>query len=138
MRHILYILALCLIVQNATAQEQDSLQQTQRTLSIDEVVVTGSHIATDRRLLPMTISVLDRTEIESDNRPSLLPTLVEQVPGLFITSRGVMGYGVSTGASGVIAQVEVVVLGQSLANLPQNGQSAVTRIKNAYGVHEGK
>jgi iron complex outermembrane receptor protein len=100
MRHILYILALCLIVQNATAQEQDSLQQTQRTLSIDEVVVTGSHIATDRRLLPMTISVLDRTEIESDNRPSLLPTLVEQVPGLFITSRGVMGYGVSTGASG--------------------------------------
>ena len=40
------------------------------------------------------------------------------------------------GRTCVIAQVEVVVLGQSLANLPQNGQSAVAGIKNAYGVHE--
>lgn len=103
MRHIIYILALCLVVQTATAQEQDSLQQTQRTLSIDEVVVTGSRIATDRRLLPMTISVVEREQIEQDNRPSLLPTLVEQVPGLFITSRGVMGYGVASGAAGGIS-----------------------------------
>ncbi|MBR3775847.1 MAG: TonB-dependent receptor [Alistipes sp.] len=103
MRHILYTLALCLFAQTAVAQKQDSLQQTQRTLSIDEVVVTGSRIATDRRLLPMTISVVEREHIEQDNRPSLLPTLVEQVPGLFITSRGVMGYGVASGAAGGIS-----------------------------------
>ena len=103
MRHILYTLALCLLAQTAVAQKQDSLQQTQRTLSIDEVVVTGSRIATDRRLLPMTISVVEREHIEQDNRPSLLPTLVEQVPGLFITSRGVMGYGVASGAAGGIS-----------------------------------
>ncbi len=103
MKRILYLLALCTIVQAATAQEQDSLQQTQRTLSIDEVVVTGSRIATDRRLLPMTISVVEREHIEHDNRPSLLPTLVEQVPGMFITSRGVMGYGVASGAAGGIS-----------------------------------
>ncbi|MBQ8553289.1 MAG: TonB-dependent receptor [Alistipes sp.] len=103
MRHILYTLALCLFAQTAVAQKQDSLQQTQRTLSIDEVVVTGSRIATDRRLLPMTISVVEREHIEQDNHPSLLPTLVEQVPGLFITSRGVMGYGVASGAAGGIS-----------------------------------
>ncbi len=103
MRHILYTLVLCLFAQTAVAQKQDSLQQTQRTLSIDEVVVTGSRIATDRRLLPMTISVVEREHIEQDNRPSLLPTLVEQVPGLFITSRGVMGYGVASGAAGGIS-----------------------------------
>lgn len=103
MRHILYTLALCLFAKTAVAQKQDSLQQTQRTLSIDEVVVTGSRIATDRRLLPMTISVVEREQIEQDNRPSLLPTLVEQVPGLFITSRGVMGYGVASGAAGGIS-----------------------------------
>ena len=33
---------------------------------------------------------------------SLLPTLTEQVPGLFITSRSMMGYGVSGGAAGGI------------------------------------
>ena len=96
---ILFALALSPV---AYAQ-QDSLQTTQHQLDIDEVVVTGSRIATDRRLLPMTISVLDRDQIESDNRPSLLPTLAEQVPGLFITSRGVMGYGVASGAAGGIS-----------------------------------
>lgn len=90
-------------MQSAWAQEQDTLKQTHRTLSIDEVVVTGSRIATDRRVLPMTISVVEREHIEHDNRASLLPTLVEQVPGLFITSRGVMGYGVASGAAGGIS-----------------------------------
>lgn len=85
---------------SAQAQQPDSLQITQRTHPIDEVVVTGSRAKSDARLLPMTISVVDRTKIEHDNRPSLLPTLTEQVPGLFVTSRGVMGYGVSTGAAG--------------------------------------
>ena len=32
--------------------------------------------------------------------PSLLPTLTEQIPGLFVTGRGIMGYGVSGGAAG--------------------------------------
>ena len=36
-------------------------------------------------------------------QPSLLPVLTEQVPGLFTTSRGVMGYGVSNGAAGGIS-----------------------------------
>ena len=36
-------------------------------------------------------------------QPSLLPTLTEQVPGLFTTARGIMGYGVSDGAAGGIS-----------------------------------
>ncbi|MDL2297124.1 TonB-dependent receptor, partial [Bacteroidales bacterium OttesenSCG-928-E04] len=38
--------------------------------------------------------------IENSYEPSLLPLLVAETPGLFITSRGIMGYGVSTGAAG--------------------------------------
>lgn len=67
---------------------------------IREVVVTGTRSETDLRHLPMTISVVGRAQIESRRQPSLLPTLAEQVPGLFITGRGLMGYGVSTGAAG--------------------------------------
>ena len=51
----------------------------------------------------MTVSVVDRPLIEYSNVPSLLPVLTEQVPGLFITSRGIMGYGVSEGAAGTIS-----------------------------------
>ena len=68
--------------------------------TIDEVVVTGTRNETDIRHLPMTISVVGRQQIEKRYEPSLLPLLTEQVPGFFTTSRGIMGYGVSTGAAG--------------------------------------
>ena len=73
------------------------------TDTLSEVVVTGTRNETDIRHLPMTISVVDRPLIEYSNVPSLLPVLTEQVPGLFITSRGIMGYGVSEGAAGTIS-----------------------------------
>ena len=73
------------------------------TDTLSEVVVTGTRNETDIRHLPMTVSVVDRPLIEYSNVPSLLPVLTEQVPGLFITSRGIMGYGVSDGAAGTIS-----------------------------------
>ena len=71
-----------------------------RDLPIDSVVVTGTRYAADIRHLPMSVSVVGRPAIEQRHEASLLPLLTEQVPGLFVTARGVMGYGVSTGAAG--------------------------------------
>lgn len=74
-----------------------------RSLAIDEVVVTGTRNETDIRHLPLTVSVVNRKQIERTYQPSLLPILTEQVPGLFTTSRGIMGFGVSGGAAGSIS-----------------------------------
>ena len=82
------------------AQTKRNSTQAGRNYMIDEVVVTGTRNETDVRHLPMTISVVGRQQIEKRYEPSLLPLLTEQVPGLFTTSRGVMGYGVSGGAAG--------------------------------------
>lgn len=73
------------------------------THMLDEVVVTGTRVSTDIRHLSQTISTISRAEIEQTFQPSLLPVLTEQTPGLFATARGIMGYGVSGGASGSIA-----------------------------------
>ena len=78
----------------------DSAATGNKVQSISEVVVTGTRKASDVRHLPMTVSVVGREAIEESADPSLLPLLSEQVPGLFVTSRGVMGYGVSGGAAG--------------------------------------
>ena len=67
---------------------------------ISEVVVTGARNKTDIRHLSQTVSVIGRKEIEQTWQPSLLPVLSERIPGLFMTSRGIMGYGVSDGAAG--------------------------------------
>lgn len=77
----------------------DSLSQ-RRVYAADEVVVTGTRNEADVRHLPMTVTVVGREKIERSNEPSLLPILSEQVPGLFTTSRGMMGYGVSGGSAG--------------------------------------
>jgi len=72
------------------------------TVRLDNVVVTGTRSQTDIRHLPMTVTVVNREALTEQQQISVLPTLTEQVPGLFVTSRGVMGYGVSGGAAGGI------------------------------------
>lgn len=65
--------------------------------------MTGTRNETDVRHLSQTVSVLNRRDIELSQQSSLLPVLTEQIPGLFTTSRGIMGYGVSNGAAGGIS-----------------------------------
>ncbi|MBO4452263.1 MAG: TonB-dependent receptor [Bacteroidaceae bacterium] len=67
---------------------------------LNEIVVTGARGSVDARHIPMTVTTLTRGMLTKENRMSVLPTLMEQVPGLMITSRGMMGYGVSTGSAG--------------------------------------
>lgn len=80
-----------------------SLQaQTADSLALNEVVVTGTRNAVDVRHLPMTVTVLDRLALTEQHQPSILSTVSEQVPGVFVTQRSMMGYGVSGGAAGGI------------------------------------
>ena len=64
-------------------------------IALENVVVTGTRTATDVRHLPMTVNVINREKLTENYRPNMLPTLTEQVPSLFTTARGMMGYGVS-------------------------------------------
>ncbi len=72
------------------------------SLSLQEVVVTGTRTATDIRHLPMTVTVIGREKLTEQHQTNVLPTVMQQVPGFFVTSRSMMGYGVSTGAAGGI------------------------------------
>ena len=76
--------------------------QVNDSLSLQEVVVTGTRNATDVRHLPMTVTVIDRQQLTEQHLVNVLPTAMQRVPGLFVTSRSMMGYGVSTGAAGGI------------------------------------
>lgn len=98
------IVLTAIAMQTVMAQEQkkDSLD-TSNVYRIDEVVVTSTRNETDVRHLSQTVSVINRDKINRAMQSSLLPVLTEQVPGMFVTSRGVMGYGVSGGAAGNIS-----------------------------------
>lgn len=90
-------LAACLTDAAFTTTPADSVIH-----SIDDVVVTGTRDKTDVRQLPVTVSVINQQKLTANYQQSILPTINEQVPGLFVTSRGILGYGVSTGGTGTI------------------------------------
>ena len=80
-----------------------SAEELADSLSIQEVVVTGTRNAVDVRHLPYTVNVIGRQTLTEQQQTSVLPTVMQQVPGLMVTSRSMMGYGVSTGAAGGIS-----------------------------------
>lgn len=119
-RFVLAFFTGCLI-SAASLQAQTSKDSTKvaRSYAINEVVVTGTRSETDVRHLPMTVSVVGRPQLEASQQTSVLPVLNSQVPGFFSTSRGVMGYGVATGASGQMSLRGIG--GPAQAGLPTTG-----------------
>ncbi len=73
------------------------------TIKIEEVVVTGSPVKVNRNNIPMAVSVVTRAQIEETEESAILPILNGKVPGLFVTERGVTGFGVAQGSAGQIS-----------------------------------
>ena len=97
MKHIIILSFIALFVSSNMYGNEVS-----DSLDLQEVVVTGTRHATDIRHLPMTVMVIGRETLTEQYQMSVLPTIMQQVPGLMVTSRSMMGYGVSTGAAGGI------------------------------------
>ena len=105
-KNILLLTLSCLysafsLAQSEDVSSSDSIKN--ETVNLSEVVVTGSRVPVSRDVLPVPISVVHRSTIEQSKETSLLPVLMQQVPGLYVTSRGMAGYGVSGGAAGSIS-----------------------------------
>ena len=119
-RFVLAFFTGCLIsAVSLQAQTGKDSTKVARSYAINEVVVTGTRSETDVRHLPMTVSVVGRPQLEASQQTSVLPVLNSQVPGFFSTPRGVMGYGVATGASGQMSLRGIG--GPAQAGLPTTG-----------------
>ncbi|MBP7731455.1 MAG: TonB-dependent receptor [Bacteroidales bacterium] len=73
------------------------------TINLDEIVVTGTAVKVNRHNVPMAVSVIGSRQINESIETAILPVLNGRIPGLFVTERGVMGFGVSSVAAGQIS-----------------------------------
>jgi len=73
------------------------------SVRLDEVVVTGSKVEISRKVIPLSVSQISKQEIESTGQINILPALNTFVPGIFVTERNILGFGVATGGSGGIS-----------------------------------
>ena len=71
-------------------------------INLQGVVVSANKIQVNRNSVPLSISVIDREEIEASSESALLPVLSQRVPGLFVTQKGITGFGVNDGAAGTV------------------------------------
>src|ERR1035437_5422659 len=91
----LFVLYRLLINVNAQVVTKDFKD----TINLKEIVVTGTTYEVNKNIIPMAISVVSRTQIAESNESALLPVLSGRIPGLFVTERGVTGFGVSGGSA---------------------------------------
>lgn len=70
---------------------------------LDEQVVTGTRMITNRAGVPFSVSGMNATEIGRSGQYNVLTSLASHVPGFFVTERNVLGFGVAVGGSGAIS-----------------------------------
>ncbi|MBB3186576.1 TonB-dependent receptor [Microbacter margulisiae] len=80
-----------------------SVKNLRDTVNLNEVVITGSPVQINKNNVPLSVSVVNHSQLAASNGSALLPVLNGLVPGLFVTERGVTGFGVSTGSAGQIS-----------------------------------
>lgn len=86
----------------AAASGQNASTASDSTRMLEEIVVTGSNNAVSARLMPYTVSVVTPAELSATGQPQLLSAISGRVPSLFVTQRGIFGFGVSNGGAGHI------------------------------------
>lgn len=91
-----------ILLSGITAFAQTSVPVDSASIALSEVVVTGSNKSVNRDLLPYTVSVVSRNELEATGQTQVLAAISGQVPSLFVSQRGIFGFGVSNGGSGHI------------------------------------
>lgn len=69
---------------------------------LGELVVTGTNNEVPQKLLPYTVSVVNSRQLEATGQTQVLSGISGMVPSLFVSQRGIFGFGVSNGGSGHI------------------------------------
>lgn len=83
--------------------ETEFISPSDTTKVLDEVVVIENAAKAPIPLLPLDVKIIGSEIIDSSNETNLLPILQNRIPGMFVTERGIAGYGVSGGASGAVS-----------------------------------
>jgi len=96
-RTIVIILSGLFFLQSILAENgpKDSVQ-------LEELVVTGAKFETSRKMIPFSVSQISAQNIKQSGHYNVLSTLSAYVPGVFITERNILGFGVAQGGSGAI------------------------------------
>lgn len=99
MKSLLFSVALALAAADMSATTQRNADADTANV-LGEVVIVETAAKAPVPLLPLDVKIIGSDIIDNSTETNILPVLETRVPGMFVTERGVAGYGVSGGASG--------------------------------------
>jgi outer membrane cobalamin receptor len=92
MRSIIFIATLIFVPVLLLAEESD----TTKNYNLNPVTVTATQTEIPRNLVAPSISVVTAEDIKANSDKSIFTLLSQSVPGVFVTERDVLGFGVNT------------------------------------------
>jgi len=98
MKYVVFVILLLIQSQIYADSDADSVKY-----KFNPLVVTATKVRGAQRDIAASVSVLDESMIEQATTYSALELVKNHVPGVFITERSVMGYGIAEGAAGGIS-----------------------------------
>ncbi|MBN2412241.1 TonB-dependent receptor [candidate division KSB1 bacterium] len=99
----LLVLLFIFIISNILMAEETSAYYDSVKYKFNPVVVTATKVQGAQKDLAASVSVVDESVIRNATTSSVLELVKDYVPGIFITEKNVMGYGVAEGAAGGIS-----------------------------------
>jgi outer membrane cobalamin receptor len=94
MRNLFFILVLLFVPVLLLAEESD----TTRNYNLNPVTVTATQTETPRNLVTPSISIVSQEELKANPEKSIFSLISQEVPGVFVQERDVLGFGVSNPA----------------------------------------
>lgn len=95
------------ITRNITLHENDNLALDfpleALPLVTEVAVITGNKVVVSKNTNPMTLSLVTRDELDQSGESNVLPVISNRIPGVFVTERGITGFGVGDGSAGRIS-----------------------------------
>lgn len=96
---IAVVISMTLLTNTVKAIEPEAVDS---LITLKGVVITANKVQLNRNSVPLSISVIEREEIEASSESAVLPVLSQRIPGLFVTQKGITGFGVSEGSAGTV------------------------------------
>lgn len=98
-QYILSFIALCFLPFHTFGQ----VNKDSTVIHLNEVVIESKQLTDSRKLLPSSLSVINKTSLKTSPQPNILQEAEQATPGLFITGKGIMGAGAGPLSSGKIS-----------------------------------
>ena len=95
----LVLMFTCLLPQHSFAQ----VKKDSAIIKLKEVVIESQQVADSRKLLPASLTIINKTTLQSSPQFDLMREAEQVTPGLFITGKGIMGAGAGALMSGNIS-----------------------------------